>query len=268
MPAGSRSAEKSHAVPPTTRGPGSVANAARWAPSSSAYTARDDGPSAASFFATSSRGTPAPSTTARSRFSTTAWDCATTPTRHPCATSRATTRAPTYVLPVPGGPCTARYESSRRSTAAVTASTTSSSARGSAPPAALSASTPSAARAAAPSAAWAAAGGTRQGDRRRSTSVAASCGSEPVARHVARVRRAASSVAASKRLRAGPGRRGERDRGRVERLRARRELLAHDEHVALARRRRAAPDVEDRPAAEPARTPSTAVRAHGGKGGS
>ncbi len=268
MPAGSRSAEKSHAVPPTTRGPGSVANAARWAPSSSAYTARDDGPSAASFFATSSRGTPAPSTTARSRFSTTAWDCATTPTRHPCATSRATTRAPTYVLPVPGGPCTARYESSRRSTAAVTASTTSSSARGSAPPAALSASTPSAARAAAPSAAWAAAGGTRRGDRRRSTSVAASCGSEPVARHVARVRRAASSVAASSGFVPGPGdgvsATGVASNGSALVGSCSRTTSTSRSPAGVARR----PTSRIAPPPSQPRTPSTAVRAHGGKGGS
>ncbi|OAX65260.1 hypothetical protein A5N15_03075 [Rothia kristinae] len=43
----------------------------------------------------------------RSRFSITAWDCATTPIRHPRCTSRPITCAPTKDFPVPGGPCTA-----------------------------------------------------------------------------------------------------------------------------------------------------------------
>ncbi len=47
--------------------------------------------------------------TSQNRFSTTACDCATTPMRHPCSlTSRAITLAEVNVLPVPGGPCTAR----------------------------------------------------------------------------------------------------------------------------------------------------------------
>ena len=43
-----------------------------------------------------------------SMFSTTACDCATTPTRQPCCSTRhLITREPAYVLPVPGGPWTA-----------------------------------------------------------------------------------------------------------------------------------------------------------------
>ena len=60
------------------------------------------------------------------RFSTTACDCATTPTRQSCSlTSRAMTCAAVYVLPVPGGPCTARYDESRSSSAAVMSAATS-----------------------------------------------------------------------------------------------------------------------------------------------
>lgn len=44
----------------------------------------------------------------QSMFSTTACDWATTPTFQPACTSRAMTCEPTNVLPVPGGPCTAR----------------------------------------------------------------------------------------------------------------------------------------------------------------
>ena len=49
------------------------------------------------------------SITAPSRFSTTACDCATTPIRQPCSViKRVITAAAVCVLPVPGGPCTAR----------------------------------------------------------------------------------------------------------------------------------------------------------------
>ena len=77
------------------------------------------------FFATRSGSMPA-SIAQSNRFSTTACDCATTPMRQPCsATSRLMTRAAVYVLPVPGGPCTATYDESRSSRAAVMSSTAS-----------------------------------------------------------------------------------------------------------------------------------------------
>ncbi|MBM4511697.1 hypothetical protein GS425_17165 [Rhodococcus hoagii] len=72
---------------------------------------------ASAFFATIEPSSPA-STTASNMFSTTECDWATTPICHPCSATRdATTRPPVYVLPVPGGPCTARYESSRSTSA-------------------------------------------------------------------------------------------------------------------------------------------------------
>ncbi|CAG7192573.1 hypothetical protein PICSAR235_03227 [Mycobacterium avium subsp. paratuberculosis] len=63
-----------------------------------------------------------------------ACDCATTPTRQRCsATRRTITRAAVCVLPVPGGPCTARYDESK-SVSAEAMSATVSALRGSAAP--------------------------------------------------------------------------------------------------------------------------------------
>lgn len=57
--------------------------------------------------------------TPSNRFSTVACDWATTPIRQACSvTNSAITRAAVYVLPVPGGPCTARYDESKSSAAA------------------------------------------------------------------------------------------------------------------------------------------------------
>src|SRR5699024_3499248 len=57
--------------------------------------------------ATASGSTPAAMALC-STFSTTAWDCATTPTFQPASTSSRITWEATKVLPVPGGPCTAK----------------------------------------------------------------------------------------------------------------------------------------------------------------
>ena len=73
--------------------------------------------------ATRSAGNSPRSTTAASIFSTTACDCATTPTRQPAATRDAITCEPKNVFPEPGGPCTATYEESSAHTAACTART-------------------------------------------------------------------------------------------------------------------------------------------------
>ena len=62
----------------------------------------------------------------RIRWVTARCETAMTPTRLPCATSAAMHLAAVYVLPVPGGPCTQRYERRRASTRATAASTTSS----------------------------------------------------------------------------------------------------------------------------------------------
>src|ERR1700756_4729542 len=77
------------------------------------------------FLATRLGSSPA-SITASSRFSTAACDCATTPIRQQhSVTKHLITWAAVYVLPVPGGPCTARYEESRSCAAAGRAATVS-----------------------------------------------------------------------------------------------------------------------------------------------
>ncbi len=62
--------------------------------------------------------------TSSSRLPITLWLKPQIPTRLPCATRRSTIRAPAYVLPVPGGPCTGSTPASssvaHRATAAVT----------------------------------------------------------------------------------------------------------------------------------------------------
>ena len=60
------------------------------------------------FLATCSGSTPALVMALASTLSTTACDWATTPTFQPCFTRAAMTWEATNVLPVPGGPCTAR----------------------------------------------------------------------------------------------------------------------------------------------------------------
>ncbi len=117
LPRGTRPAlAKSHAVPPTTQ-PVMVGDEARRTPSRRSPASRRR--RRVVFLATSDASTPA-AITSRNRFSTTACDCATTPMRQRFSlTSRAMTAAAVKVLPVPGGPCTARYDESRSSSAAV-----------------------------------------------------------------------------------------------------------------------------------------------------
>src|ERR1700757_458268 len=101
---------KSHAVPPITHPAVPAMNAAY---SCSLICCQRTSSRSDRFFAPRTGSRPA-SIAQSSRFSTTACDCATTPMRQPCsATSRAMTCAPVYVLPVPGGPCTATYDESK-----------------------------------------------------------------------------------------------------------------------------------------------------------
>ena len=112
---------KSHAVPPRTKplASRSAANSS-WPLRRSAVNPGDSADPLGTF-PTSAASRPV-ATTRSSRFSTTACDWATTPTRQPCsATRRAITCAPRYDLPVPGGPWTARYDESRSRRLAVTA---------------------------------------------------------------------------------------------------------------------------------------------------
>ena len=116
LPRGTRPAlAKSHAVPPMTQPSRSATNPGYSFSSISCQLA-----SAPCFFLATSEGSTPAAITSRNRFSTTACDCATTPTRQWFSVmSLAMTAAAVNVFPVPGGPCTARYDESRSSSAVV-----------------------------------------------------------------------------------------------------------------------------------------------------
>ncbi|CFE24575.1 Uncharacterised protein [Mycobacterium tuberculosis] len=121
---------KSHAVPPITHPAVSRMNSVYWLPS---IDCQRPAVWSCGFLATCPGSRPA-LITPSNRFSTVACDWATTPIRQACSvTNSAITRAAVYVLPVPGGPCTARYDESK-SSAAAAISVTGSLLRGNAAP--------------------------------------------------------------------------------------------------------------------------------------